>query len=160
MSTFTLVHVILSLLGIFSGLVVLFALLSGRLLAKWNSLFLVTTVATSVTGFFFPFHKITPGIVVGILSLIALAIAITALNVFRLAGGWRKTFVITAMIALYFNVFVLIVQLFEKVPGLKALAPTQSEPPFKIAQACNLAVFGILTVMATMRFDRPRIRLE
>ena len=104
MSTFTLVHVILSLIGIAAGLVVLIGLLGGKLLARWNSLFLVTTVATSVTGFFFPFRGVTPGIVIGVLSVIALGIAIAALNVFHLAGGWRKTFVITAMLALVFQI--------------------------------------------------------
>lgn len=155
MSTLTLVHVILSLIGIAAGLVVLIGLLGGKLLARWNALFLTTTIATSVTGFFFPFHGVTPGIVIGVLSLIALGIAITALNFFHLTGIWRKTFVVTAMLALYFNVFVLIVQLFVKVPALKAMAPTQSEPPFAIAQGFTLVLFAVLTTMAAKRFGKP-----
>ena len=160
MSLLTSVHVALSLVGIAAGFVVLFGLLAGRLLGKWNSLFLVTTIATSVTGFFFPFHGVTPGIVVGVLSLIVLAIALLALHSKRLEGAWRKVYVITAMIALYFNVFVLIVQLFEKVPALHAMAPTQSESPFKMAQGGNLVLFVVLTIIATMRFARPRLRVD
>jgi hypothetical protein len=133
-------------------LVLLFGLIAGKLLARWNSLFLTTTVATNVTGFLFPFHKVTPGFVVGIISLIALGIAIAANNVFHFAGTWRKAYVLTALIALYLNVFVLIVQLFEKIPALRAMAPTQSEPPFKIAQLVTLLLFVILTIMATIRF--------
>jgi len=160
MSLLTLVHVVLSLVGIAAGFVVLLGLLAGRLPAKWNSLFLVTTIATSVTGFFFPFHKVTPGIVVGVISLVVLAIAFVALHNKRLEGAWRRIYVVTAMVALYLNVFVLIVQLFEKVPALHAMAPTQSEPPFKMAQLGNLALFVVLTIMATKRFGRPRLRLD
>ena len=160
MSLLTLVHVALSLVGIAAGFVVLLGLLAGRLPAKWNSLFLVATIATSVTGFFFPFHKITPGIVVGVISLVVLAIALVALHSKRLEGVWRRIYVATAMVALYLNVFVLIVQLFEKVPALHAMAPTQSEPPFKMAQLGNLALFVILTVMAAVRFGRPRLRVD
>jgi len=160
MSLLTLVHVVLSLVGIAAGFVVLLGLLAGRLPVKWNSLFLVTTIATSVTGFFFPFHKVTPGIVVGVISLVVLAIALVALHSKRLEGVWRRIYVVTAMVALYLNVFVLIVQLFEKVPALHAMAPTQSEPPFKMAQLGNLALFAVLTILATRRFGRPRLRLD
>src|SRR5215467_11377290 len=125
LATYTAVHVIISLIAIASGLIVLAGLLRGRLLTMWNSLFLATTVLTSVTGFGFPNTKVTPGIVLGVLSLIALAIAIFALYGRRLNGSWRRTYVITAMIALYFNVFVLVAQLFEHVPAIHALAPTQ-----------------------------------
>jgi hypothetical protein len=152
LSLFTQVHVALSLIGIGTGLLVVFGLISGRLLRFWTGLFLLTTVLTSVTGFLFPFKGITPGIVVGILSMVLLALAIAALYLFHLAGGWRTTFAITAAISLYLNVFVLIVQLFEKVPALHALAPTQSEPPFKIAQLLALALFVVLTVVATRGF--------
>jgi hypothetical protein len=127
LATYTAVHVIISLIGIASGFIVLFGLLTGRLFGLWNSLFLITTVLTSVTGFGFPNTKVTPGIVLGVLSLIALAIAIFALYARHLSGAWRRTYAITAMIALYFNVFVLIAQLFEKVPAFHALAPTQTE---------------------------------
>jgi polyferredoxin len=153
-SAFTTVHVIVSLVGILSGLVVLFGLIAGRRFDGWTALFLVTTVATSVTGFGFPFDHLLPSHKVGILSLILLAIAILARYVFRLAGGWRRTYVICAAVSLYLNVFVLVVQLFEKVPALKALAPTQKEPAFGIAQGVVLLIFVALTVMAVRRF-RP-----
>lgn len=142
-------HVLLSLIGIGSGVVVLFGLLTSRRLDGWTALFLATTSLTSVSGFLFPVHRFLPSHAVGILSLIVLALAIFAR---RLAGAWRRTYVVSAMIALYLNVFVLIVQLFEKVPALKAIAPTQSEPPFKITQLLVLALFIVLSVFATMRF--------
>src|SRR5271169_699921 len=116
----TLFHVVLSLVGIASGFAVVYGLLSSRV-HGWTSLFLWTTVATSVTGFFFPFHKFLPSHGVGILSLIVLTIAILALYRFKLAGGWRRTYAITAVVALYLNVFVSIVQLFRKVPALNAI---------------------------------------
>src|SRR5438477_12073222 len=105
-STFTFVHVLISLVGIGSGFVVIFGLLAGKRLDGWTALFLATTVLTSVTGFFFPFHGVTPAIVVGIISLVVLAIGIYARYLRKLAGAWRKTYVITALLALYFNVFV------------------------------------------------------
>ncbi len=156
LSTYTTMHVIISLIGIGSGLTVLFGLLSGRLLHFWNGLFLITTILTSVTGFFFPFTKITPGIILGVLSLITLAIALLALYAFHLNGGWRRTYAITAMIALYFNVFVLIAQTFEHVPAAHALAPTGTEAPFKIAQLILLIIAIILITMAAKRF-RPTL---
>jgi hypothetical protein len=113
-------------------------------------------VATSVTGFFFPFHGFTPAIGVGIVSLVVLAVAIFARYGRKLSGPWPWIYVVTAMIALYLNVFVLIVQLFQKVPALKALAPTQSEPPFQIAQLVTLALFVVLTILAVRRF-RPEV---
>ena len=144
MTTFTFVHVAISLLGILSGVIVLFGLLAAKQLDGLTALFLLTTVLTSVTGFLFPFHKITPGYILGVLSLIALAIAIYARYVRQLAGGWRSAYVITAVISLYFNVFVLIAQAFMKNPALHALAPNGSEPPFLIAQAVCLAIFIVL----------------
>jgi hypothetical protein len=155
LATYTIVHVIISLVGIGSGLIVLFGLLNGRLLSPWNDLFLLTTVLTSVTGFFFPYTKITPGIVLGVLSLITLAIALFALYARHLSGGWRRTYAVTALIALYFNVFVLVAQLFEKVPAIHALAPTQTEPPFKIAQLLLLILAIVLITLAAKRFRRP-----
>jgi hypothetical protein len=148
LTAFTIFHVALSLIGIATGLSVLYGFLTSRRSAV-TTVFLWTTVATSVTGFFFPFHGLTPGIVVGILSLIVLALAIRARN------RWRKTYVITSMIALYLNIFVLIVQLFEKVPALTALAPTQSEPPFQITQGIVLVIFAILTIRAAMKYHPP-----
>src|SRR6267378_821338 len=123
LSTFTIVHVVISLIGIASGLVVMFGLLVARKLNRWSALFLISTTATSVTGFFFPFHGVTPAIVVGVISLVLLAVAILARYARHLAGSWRWIYVVTAMISLYLNVFVLVVQLFQKVPALKALAP-------------------------------------
>jgi hypothetical protein len=152
LATYTIVHVIISLIGIASGFIVLFGMLGGRLLSPWNTLFLVTTVLTSVTGFAFPFVKVTPGIILGILSLIVLAIAIFALYARHLIGGWRRTYAITAMIAQYFNVFVLVAQSFAKIPAIHALAPTQTEAPFKIAQLALLVLFIFLTVAAARKF--------
>ena len=152
MTTFTFVHVVISLVGILSGLVVLFGLISGKGLDGWTGLFLITTVATSVSGFMFPFQKLLPSHVVGAISLVVLAIAIFARYSRHLAGGWRRTYVISSVIALYLNVFVLIVQLFEKVPALNAMAPTQSEPPFKITQVVVMAIFVVLGIFAAKGF--------
>jgi hypothetical protein len=151
-STFTLLHVLLSLVGIGSGLVVVFGLLTGKRLDGWTALFLATTVATNVTGFLFPFHQLLPSHKVGILSLVVLAVVILARYAFHLAGVWRRTYVIGAVIALYLNVFVAVVQAFLKVPALKALAPTQKELPFLVAQLVVLLVFVGLTVFAAKRF--------
>ena len=134
MDTFTVVHVIISLVGILSGLLVLCGLLTANRMSGWTMLFLVTTAATSVTGFFFPFHGITPAIILGIISLIVLTPTIVGLYAFHLAGSWRWIYIVGAVVALYFNVFVLVVQSFLKVPALHALAPKGSEPPFAIAQ--------------------------
>lgn len=152
LQTYTLIHVIISLIGIGSGLVVMFGMLTGKRLDGWTAVFLITTVLTSVTGFGFPFKGVTPAINVGIISLVVLAIAIVARYARHLAGAWRKTYVVTASLALYLNVFVLVVQSFEKVPALKAAAPTQKEPPFLVAQLAALALFIVLTVFAAKRF--------
>src|SRR6266404_1302271 len=152
LSAFTIFHVLLSLVGIGSGFVVAYDLLTSKWSDRWTNLFLTTTVATSVTGFFFPIHGFTPALGLGILSLMVLGITILALRRFRLAGGWRRTLVISAITALYFNFFVLIVQLFEKVPALRAMAPTQSEPPFQITQLAALLFFVWLGIRATMKF--------
>jgi hypothetical protein len=154
LSTFTQVHVVISLIGIVAGLIVAFGLLTAKRLDRWTALFLLATAATTVTGFFFPFHGFTPAIVVGIVSTVVLGVAILARYGRKLAGAWRWIYVVTALLALYFNVFVLIVQLFQKVPTLKALAPTQSEPPFQIAHLVTLVVFVVLTILAVRRF-RP-----
>ena len=160
MTTFTFVHVVISLAGILSGLVVLFGLIAGKRLDGWTALFLITTVATSVTGFMFPFHKLLPSHVVGAISLMVLAIAILARYSRHLAGGWRLTYVISAVIALYLNVFVLIVQLFEKVPALNAMAPTQSEPPVKITQVVVMALFIVLGIFAAKGFREQTVRVQ
>jgi hypothetical protein len=151
-TTFTFVHVVLSLIGIFSGFVVVFGLLAAKRLDGWTALFLVTTVLTSVTGFLFPFHRFLPSHGVGIVSLIVLAIAILARYGRPHAGAWGRIYVVTAMIALYLNVFVLIVQAFQKVPALKAMAPTQSEPPFLLTQLVVLVLFVVLGIAAAIRF--------
>jgi hypothetical protein len=152
MTTLTFVHVVLSLIGIFSGFVVVFGLFASKRLDGWTALFLVTTVLTSVTGFLFPFHRFLPSHALGIISLIALAVAIPARYSFHLAGAWRRIYVITAVIALYLNVFVLIAQAFMKVPALKAMAPTQSEPPFLVAQLVCLVLFLVLAIFAAIKF--------
>jgi hypothetical protein len=156
---YTIIHTLISLIGIFTGLIVLFGLLAGKRLDGWTKWFLITTVLTSVTGFFFPFHGVTPAIVVGVISLVVLAVAIIARYVRRLAGSWRWIYVVTVMVALYLNVFVLIVQLFQKVPALKALAPTQSEPPFAVTQLVVLALFVVLTIMAAIKFRGEQLRM-
>jgi len=151
-ATYTFLHVLISLIGIGSGLVVMFGFLTGKRLDGITAIFLTTTVLTSVTGFGFPFEHLSPAHKVGIISLVVLAIAILARYVFHLAGAWRGTYVITSAIALYLNVFVLVVQLFMKVPALKALAPTGTEPPFLVAQVVVMLVFICLTVLATKKF--------
>jgi hypothetical protein len=152
LQTYTAVHVIISLIGIVSGLVVVAGLLANKRLDSWTAIFLTTTVLTSVTGFLFPFKQMTPGIVLGVLSLIALTVAIVARYRRHLIGGWRRTYVITAIVSLYFNVFVLVVQSFEKVPALHVLAPTQKEAPFGITQLVVLIAFVVVGVMAVKRF--------
>jgi hypothetical protein len=152
MTALTFVHVLLSLIGILAGLVVLFGLLTSRQLNGWTTVFIWSTVATSVTGFLFPFHRFLPSHAIGIISLIVLAVAIYALYGRHLAGAWRLVYAVTAMIALYLNVFVLIAQLFAKVPALKALAPTQTEAPFKEAQLAALIAFVVLTILAAIKF--------
>jgi hypothetical protein len=152
MNLFTLVHVLISLLGLASGLVVLGGWLGGAAFPRWTTVFLCTTILTNVTGFFFPFKGVTPGIVVGALSLLLLAVAIYALAARKLTGPWRKVYVITAHTALYFNFFVLVAQLFQHTPALKALAPTQSEPAFAASQVAVLLLFIILGVAAAKKF--------
>src|SRR6266550_1455955 len=146
--TFTIVHVVLSLVGIGSGFVVLYGLLARKRLDRWTALFLASTMATSATGFGFPFDHLLPSHVVGVISLLVLAVAIAARYAFHLARAWRRVYVIAAMTALYLNLFVLVVQLFRKVPALTALAPTQSEPPFAVVQLLLLVLFVTLTAVA------------
>jgi len=133
-------------------------MLAGNCLDGWTKWFLITTVATSVTGFLFPFHGFTPAIGVGIISLLVLAVAVYARYPRQLSGAWHWIYVVTAVIALYFNVFVAVVQSFEKVPVLKAMAPTQTEPPFKVTQLVVLALFVVLGIVAAIRFRPEPIR--
>jgi len=152
LALYTQIHVIISLIAIASGLLVAIGMIMARSSGPMTALFLATTVLTSVTGFFFPFHGVTPGIVVGILSLVVLLLAVIARYGKHLAGGWRGTYVFTAMFALYLNVFVLVAQCFEHIPSFHALAPTGTEPPFKIAQGIVLVVFVVLTIFANKKF--------
>jgi hypothetical protein len=151
-ATYTFLHVLISLVGIGSGLVVMFGFLTGKRLDGLTAVFLTTTALTSISGFGFPFDHLLPSHKVGIISLVILAVAILARYVFHLAGAWRSIYVVGAATALYLNVFVLVVQSFMKVPALKALAPTQTEPPFLAAQVVVLVVYLSLTVLATKRF--------
>jgi hypothetical protein len=151
-ATFTTVHVIISLIGIVSGIVVVLGWLGGRQSAGWAALFLATTVLTSVTGFFFHSASFGPPHVVGVISLVVLAAAILALYVFHLAGFWRWVYIVGATMALYLNAFVGVVQAFQKLPFLQPLAPTQSEPPFLIAQIAVLAIFIVLGFLSLKRF--------
>ncbi|HUO17431.1 MAG TPA: hypothetical protein VMX38_20790 [Verrucomicrobiae bacterium] len=151
-STYTLLHVVISLIGIGSGLAVMYGMLTADRMDRLTAVFVSFTALTSLTGFAFPNDHVTPGIVVGILSLVVLAALIVARYAMHLRGAWRWIYVVTASIALYFNCFVLVVQSFEKVPALHALAPTQKEPPFAIAQLFLLTLFVVLTVVAVRRF--------
>ena len=158
LSTFTTVHVIISLIGIGSGFAVLLGMFSSKRLDGLTGLFLLTTVLTSVTGFGFPFEHLLPSHKVGIISLVMLAIAILARYSFHMVGKWRWIYVVTAVLALYLNVFVLVVQSFRRVPALHAMAPTQSEPPFAIAQGIVLVIFIVLTIFAAKRFHPVPVR--
>ncbi|HEV2040553.1 MAG TPA: hypothetical protein VGT81_10990 [Casimicrobiaceae bacterium] len=151
-ATFTLVHVALSLVGILTGLVVLFGMFSSKRLPTSTALFLATTVLTSATGFFFPRDHILPAHIVGVISLAVLAVAIFALYERQLAGSWRWIYVAGAVVALYLNVFVGVVQAFQKLTFLAPLAPTQSEPPFVVAQVVVLVIFIALGVLALRSF--------
>ena len=151
-------HVVISLVAILTGIVVVLGMLAAKRPNGWTAVFLWTTVATSVSGFFLPADRLLPSHVVGLLSLVILPIALFALYRRQLAGAWRRTYVITAMIALYLNVFVLVVQLFLKVPALKAAAPTQSEPPFVVAQSVVLLLFVVLGIAAAIRFRVEPLR--
>src|SRR5208283_5551779 len=157
-ATYTILHVLISLAGIGSGFIVMFGLLNGKRLDSWTAVFLTTTALTSVTGFLFPFEHLLPSHILGILSLLVLAVAIPARYVFHMAGAWRGVYVIGASIALYFNVFVAVVQSFLKIPALHALAPAGKEPPFLVAQVVVLLIFIGLTIRATKRFHIDQAR--
>ena len=155
LTVFTLFHVLISLSGIVAGFVVLAALLRGRQRDRWSTVYFATTIATSVTGFFFPVARLLPAHVVGLISLVILGLALYARPRRHRSGAWRKVYVIGVMLALYLNVFVAVIQTFLKIPALKALAPTQSEPPFKFTQLAVLLVFVALTVVAVFRSRTP-----
>jgi len=158
LSTFTLLHVIISLAGIGTGFIVMYGLLNGKRLDGWTAIFLATTVLTNVTGFLFPFEGLKPSYVVAGISLVVLAIAIWARYGGRLAGASRWIYVVTAAIALYLNCFVAVVQAFMKIPALHAMAPIGSEPPFLVAQCVVLAIFIGLTYLAAKRFHIVPVR--
>jgi hypothetical protein len=151
-------HVAISLVGILSGLVVALDILQRKPLATWNTVFLTTTVLTSLTGYLLPATTILPSHIVGAVSLVVLGVAIVALYSKRLAGFWRSMYVITAMTALYLNLFVFVVQAFLKIEALHALAPTQSEPPFVLAQGALFLLFLIVTGISVVRF-RDRLAI-
>jgi hypothetical protein len=149
---FTAVHTAISLIGIVTGVVVTYGLLKGKRLDSWTALFLITTILTSITGFFFPFTKFGPPHYVGMISLVVLLLAVLARYTFKLAGKSRWVYAISAIVSLYLNVFVGVVQAFQKIDALHSLAPTQTEPPFVAAQGAVFAIFVLLGVLATMRF--------
>ena len=151
---FTTLHVLISLVAIASGLIVLLAMIANRRLDGLTAFFLVTTILTSVTGFFFHSKAFGPPHIVGVISLVVLAASLFALYVRKLAGVWRPVYVVTAVLALYLNCFVLVVQAFQKITFLNAFAPTGSEPPFAAAQGATLVLFVILGFLAVRRY-RP-----
>jgi hypothetical protein len=154
--TLTLIHVVLSVAGIFAGLAVVGGLMAGTRLDGWLGLFLTTTVLTNITGFLFPFRALLPSHIVGALSLLILPVAILARYWKQLRGAWRPVFVVTSVVALYFNVFVLLVQLFQKFPGLIVIAPSQKAPAFVATQLLVLALFVLLgrAALRGYRVDR------
>jgi hypothetical protein len=153
---YTIIHTLISLVAIFAGFVVVFGMFTDNRLKGWTKWFLVTAVATTITGFFFPFHSFTPAFKLGIISAFVLAITIYARYPKNLAGAWRWIYVIGAVISLYFNVFVLVVQSFEKIPALHAMAPTQTEQPFKLTQLIVLVLFILLTISSVIKFHPER----
>ena len=157
MALFTLFHVVISLVGIVSGFLVIADMLNGRQRKGRTSLFLATTAATSLTGFLFPFHHLLPSHIVGMISLGVLLVAFIALYARNLAGAWRRVYVVCAVLAQFFNVFVLVAQAFQKIPPLKALAPTQTELPFLAAQSLLLALFLVLGFLAVKKSRPSRI---
>jgi len=151
---FTLLHVLITLVAIGSGLIVVGGMFASHKLPGTTAIFLFTTALTSVTGFLFPIHGFTPALGVGILACLILLVALFALYKEHLAGAWRWVYVIAAIASLYLNVFVLVAQSFMKVLALNVLAPTQSEPPFAITQAAVLAIFSLIALIAVVKF-RP-----
>jgi hypothetical protein len=159
LQTFTLLHVVLSLIAIVTGFVVVIGMIDGKGLPLWTALFLLTTALTTLTGFLFPFGGITPGIVIGVLSSVLLVIALFALYIRRLTEAWRWIYIVTAIAALYLNLFVSIVQSFQKIDVLQKLAPTGAEPPFLITQGVALGIMIVLATLAIARF-RPGMRVK
>ena len=154
LATVTIVHVVISLIAIGIGIVVMFGMLADRRLSGLTAVFLALTILTNATGFLFPFKQVLPSHVIGILSLVLLAIACLALYVMKLSGAWRWIFIVTALLSLYFNVFVLVIQSFLKIPVLTALAP--GNPPsgaiFAVIQSILLGFFVLIVIGACRRF--------
>lgn len=155
MAIYTLIHTLISLVGIVAGAVMAIGLLRSKLTPTWSAVFFISTALTCLTGFFFPFHGFKPSYVVGVLTLIVLGIAVSARYQHQLAGRWRLMYVVSSLTAFYFNVFVLIVQSFLKIPVLHALAPTQQESPFKLAQVMALVLFAELGYLVHKKFNPP-----
>lgn len=155
LAIYTVLHVLISLVGIGAGGVVFYNMLFGRESQRWTWLFLVMTILTSVTGFGFPSTKITPGHIFGVLSLVALALAVYGKYSQNLAGGWRPTYILSSLFAQYLNVVVLIVQSFQKVPPLHSLAPNGNELPVLVVQMATLAIFIFVGVRTVPRFGIP-----
>lgn len=156
---FTTLHVIISLVAIAAGFVVVYGMSMSKRMPGWTALFLATTILTSVTGFLFPFEKLLPSHIFGVISLAVLAVAVLAFYWYRLTGTWRWLYIASALLALYLNVFVLVVQGFLKVAPLNRLAPTQSELPFVLAQGTLLVAFVALFVWMVRAF-RPQPALQ
>ena len=154
LATFTLVHVIISLIGIVAGLLVMFGMLASDRKPGLTAIFLLFTILTSATGFLFPFTQLLPSHMIGILSLVLLAIACIALYAMKLSGSWRWIYVVTALLSLYFNVFVLVIQSFLKIPALTAVAPGNppSGPVFAVVQGIVLVFFVLMIIGAWRRF--------
>jgi hypothetical protein len=151
-SAFTTLHVIISLIGIITGFIVVYAMVHDKESRLWTAVFLGTTVLTSVTGFLFPFAAVKPPHIFGVISLAVLAVTVAALYRYHLAGAWRWIYVTSALFALYLNTFVGVVQSFQKWAPLTRLAPTQAELPFLLAQAVLAAIFVWLGILAVRRF--------
>ena len=152
LSTFTALHVLISLVGIGSGFLVVYGLLTGKRFDGATAIFLVTTVLTSLTGFLFPFEHLLKSHIIGVISLLVLAVAIVARYARHMEDAWRWIYVVCAVLALYLNCFVLVAQIFMKVPAVHALAPTQQEPPFLISQLIFMAIFVVLGIFAVKKF--------
>jgi len=157
LTTFTLLHVFISLIGIIAGLIAVIGWLQSDPSRIPTAIFLATTILTSVTGFLFPFTKLLPSHIVGIISLVLLALAMFALYGRHLSGFWRPIYTVTAVLSLYLNIFVLLVQAFLKIPLLKAWAPTQTEPAFLVAQGSAFVLFLVLTILTTAKFRPVRL---
>ncbi len=158
MSLYLFVHVLISLIAIATGLIVLFGMLGNNRMDGMTLVFLVFTAATSLTGFGFPFHGITPAVTLGIISLVVLIPTFAARYEFRLAGAWRSIYIVGAIVAQWLNTFVLVVQSFQKLPALHALAPNGSEPPFAVAQIAVLLFYVVTGSLALRRFARSGLR--